>query len=93
MKKRPSYGIPHEDARSICGAKTQPDGTPCRSPPEPGRSRCRLHGGAPGSGPPLGNKNAYKNGMHTAEMKAERKRIRTLISDSLDFLSQLGDFY
>ena len=42
---------------SQCGAKTRA-GHPCRSHPVTGRRRCRMHGGAPGSGAPLGNRNA-----------------------------------
>jgi len=32
-----------------CGAKTR-SGKPCRSPAVDGKKRCRMHGGAPGSG-------------------------------------------
>jgi len=34
---------------SLCGAKTR-GGTPCRLPPVPGKTRCRLHGGLTPSG-------------------------------------------
>jgi len=37
-----------------CGARTR-SGKPCRSPAVRGRRRCRMHGGAPGSGAPRGN--------------------------------------
>ena len=36
-----------------CGAKTRSGGA-CRSPAVHGKKRCRMHGGAPGSGPPKG---------------------------------------
>ena len=36
-----------------CGARTR-NGTACRSPAVRGRHRCRMHGGARGSGGPLG---------------------------------------
>jgi hypothetical protein len=36
-----------------CGAKTR-RGTPCQSPAVRGKRRCRMHGGAPGSGAPFG---------------------------------------
>jgi len=39
-----------------CGAKTRL-GAPCRSPAISGKSRCRMHGGAKGSGAPSGNSN------------------------------------
>jgi hypothetical protein len=45
-----------------CGATTR-SGTPCRSPAVTGRRRCRMHGGAPGSGGPKGRRNGnYKHG-------------------------------
>lgn len=37
---------------SECGAKTRA-GKPCRKPPVKGATRCRLHGGAAGSGAPV----------------------------------------
>ena len=33
-----------------------------------------MHGGAPGSGAPRGNKNALKNGFYTREAIAERRK-------------------
>ena len=53
---------------SRCGAKTR-NGTPCASPAVAGKKRCRMHGGAPGSGAPRGNQNALKDGFHTRAMK------------------------
>jgi glucans biosynthesis protein len=41
-----------------------------------------MHGGAPGSGAPPGNKNALKHGRFTHEALAERKKIRELIRES-----------
>ena len=46
-----------------CGAKTR-SGKPCKSPAVSGKRRCRMHGGAPGSGAPRGNKNALKRGLY-----------------------------
>ena len=43
-----------------------------------GKKRCRMHGGAKGSGAPKGNKNALKHGLHTAEAKAMRQHVREL---------------
>ena len=45
-----------------CGAKTR-SGRPCRSPAVSGKARCRMHGGAAGSGAPRGNQNALKQGI------------------------------
>ena len=44
-----------------CGARTR-SGSPCRSPAVNGKKRCRMHGGAKGSGAPRGNKNALSTG-------------------------------
>jgi hypothetical protein len=50
-----------------CGARTR-SGTPCRSPAVTGRSRCRMHGGAPGSGGPKGRRNGnYKHGRYRGD--------------------------
>jgi uncharacterized protein YjcR len=38
-----------------------------------------MHGGAPGSGAPQGNKNALKDGFYMREAKAERQKIRRLV--------------
>jgi hypothetical protein len=47
-----------------CGAKTR-TGRSCKSPSVHGKKRCRMHGGAMGSGAPRGNKNALKHGRYT----------------------------
>jgi hypothetical protein len=64
-----------------CGAKTR-SGAPCRSPAVTGKRRCRMHGGAKGSGGPkgLGNGN-YKHGRYTAEAIASRRWLRQFIRD------------
>ena len=61
-----------------CGAKTR-KGTPCQAPAVAGKKRCRMHGGAAGSGAPKGNKNALKHGLCTAEEKAFNAHVRDLI--------------
>jgi hypothetical protein len=71
-----------------CGAKTR-SGRPCRSPSVHGRKRCRMHGGAPGSGAPRGNKNALKHGLYTREAIAEHKHIRELVGHSRKLLLQI----
>ena len=63
-----------------CGAKTR-KGTPCQAPAVAGRKRCRMHGGAQGSGAPKGNQNALKHGLYTAEAKALNKHIRQLLRE------------
>jgi hypothetical protein len=61
-----------------CGAKTRSGGW-CRSPAARGKRRCRMHGGAPGSGAPRGNQNACRHGLFTRDAIAERKQIRALL--------------
>jgi hypothetical protein len=59
-----------------CGAKSR-SGKPCKSPAAHGKKRCRMHGGALGSGAPRGNKNALKHGRYTREAIAERAHSGT----------------
>ncbi|HMM93133.1 MAG TPA: HGGxSTG domain-containing protein [Bradyrhizobium sp.] len=61
-----------------CGAKTR-SGCACRSPAVYGKKRCRMHGGAPGSGAPRANRNARKHGLFTRDAIAERRRIRAFV--------------
>lgn len=71
-----------------CGARTR-KGAPCLSPAVCGRARCRMHGGAPGSGAPRGNQNAVTHGFYTADAKAERQGLEALLRRSGE---QLADF-
>ena len=41
-----------------------------------------MHGGAPGSGAPRGNKNALKNALYTREAIEERRQLRALMRQS-----------
>jgi uncharacterized protein YjcR len=52
------------------------------SPAVSGKKRCRMHGGAPGSGAPRGNKNALKHGRFTREAIEERRQLRALLRES-----------
>ena len=76
--RNPFAGLPP------CGAKTRA-GTPCKRPAGP-KGRCYYHGGAPGSGAPKGNKNAWKHGAYSAAARAERIMAGQLIADSLSLL-------
>lgn len=64
----------------ICGAKTRA-GTPCTAQAEEGKRRCRIHGGAKGSGGQLGNKNAFKHGYYTKENIAQRTQIHKMLKE------------
>jgi hypothetical protein len=75
-----------ESAR--CGAKTRL-GQACMSPAVSGKRRCRMHGGAAGSGAPRGNKNALKIGFYRHQAKARRKNIRTLLRHSRDLIQKV----
>ncbi len=61
-----------------CGAKSR-SGKPCMSPAVSGKKRCRMHGGAAGSGAPRGNKNSLKHGHYTREAIEQRRQIQQLI--------------
>jgi len=41
-----------------------------------------MHGGAPGSGAPIGNRNALKHGRYTADAIATRRKIRALLRNA-----------
>jgi hypothetical protein len=64
-----------------CGAKTR-SGKPCMSPAVSGKARCRMHGGAAGSGAPRGNQNALKHGGSTREALEEHRQLRALLRQS-----------
>ena len=70
-----------------CGAKTR-KGAPCQAPAVSGKSRCRMHGGAEGSGAPKGNQNALKQGLYTAEAKALNRHIRELLRDGKKMIEE-----
>jgi hypothetical protein len=66
-----------------CGAYTR-SGEPCRAPAVRDRQRCRMHGGAQGSGGPRGERNGnYKHGHFTQEAVEFRRQIRELIAQML----------
>jgi hypothetical protein len=71
-----------------CGAKTR-SGKPCMSPAVSGKKRCRMHGGAPGSGAPRSNKNALKHGRYTREAFEERRQLRALLRQSRMLIQQI----
>ena len=74
-----------------CQARTR-RGTPCQQPAVGGRKRCRMHGGAEGSGSPPGNRKAFKHGRYTAEAIAKRREVAALIRACRDQLGAMGDW-
>jgi uncharacterized protein YjcR len=71
-----------------CGAKTRTSGA-CRSPAVHGKKRCRMHGGARGSGAPRANQNARKHGLFTKGAIEERRRIRVLLDEARKLLGEM----
>ena len=71
-----------------CGAKTR-SGSPCNAPAVRGKKRCRMHGGAPGSGAPRGNQNALKHGRFTRQALVERRQLRDLLRQSRALIRQM----
>ena len=67
-----------------CRAKTR-RGNSCPQPATP-KGRCRMHGGAAGSGAPSGPRNGnYRHGLRTQEAMAERKMLRAWVKASSRF--------
>jgi len=75
---------------SRCGAQTR-SGLPCRKYPIRWRRRCRLHGGAQGSGARTGNRNALKHGRASTVARAARNAITRLIRESKRTLEEMGE--
>ncbi len=71
-----------------CGAKTRSGGA-CRSPAVHGKKRCRMHGGAQGSGAPRANQNARKHGLFTGDAIAERREIRAVLGEVWKVLEEM----
>jgi len=62
----------------MCGAKTRSGGS-CKNHPVTGKKRCRMHGGAKGSGGQQGNRNAMTHGLFTREARRHRLDIQELL--------------
>ena len=73
-----------------CGAKTR-DGHPCLQAAVNGRARCRMHGGAKGSGGPSGKRNGnYKHGLWTRENQRVRKETGAKVRKLRRLLRQMA---
>jgi hypothetical protein len=92
--QRSGGGLVDERARQADGATREPSpfrlaprclartraGTSCQKAAATAKKRCRMHGGAPGSGAPRGERNGnYRTGLHTSEATAGRRMILALI--------------
>jgi hypothetical protein len=71
-----------------CGATTR-SGVSCQAPAVRGKQRCRMHGGASGTGAPKGNRNALKSGLHTRAMIEQRRAVSALLQRSRQMLGEL----
>jgi hypothetical protein len=83
INRAPDFNAMMASAR--CGARTRAGGS-CRAPATHGKSRCRMHGGAPGSGAPKGNRNARRHGLFTQKAIVERERIGALLGEARKLL-------
>jgi hypothetical protein len=72
-----------------CGAATR-TGRACMSPAVGGMSHCRMHGGAPGSGAPLGNSNAFKHGHYAQAAVDVRRWVRDLARRAHRLAREIG---
>ena len=73
-----------------CGARTRA-GHPCRQAAVTGRARCRMHGGAKGSGGPRGDHNGnFKHGLWTHENLATRRAVRAKVREIRGLLQAIG---
>ena len=76
-RKRNQQPVQFQTARQ-CGAQTK-SGKPCRSPATT-KGRCRLHGGASGSGGPPDKRNGqYRHGERTKAAIAEQQKFSALL--------------
>ncbi len=77
-------------ASARCGARTR-KGAPCQAPAVSGKTRCRMHGGAQGSGAPKGNRNAFKHGLYSRQAIAQRKQVNALIREARRVIEIIDD--
>ena len=68
----------HDNKRAKCLARTRKK-TLCQTTCVKGKKRCRMHGGAKGSGAPKDSKNAFKHGRYSAESIKRRLEVTQLI--------------
>jgi len=55
------------------------------------KAPCRMHGGAIGSGAPIGNRNALRHGHYTAEAIARRRQLSELIKTARTSLAKIEE--
>jgi len=87
-RSRPKY---RSDAGKSALRAKNPLRRSCRSPAVRGKRRCRMHGGAPGSGAPRANQNARQHGRFTSDAIAGRKQIEALLGEARKLLQEMND--
>ncbi|WP_407925529.1 HGGxSTG domain-containing protein [Geminicoccus flavidas] len=71
-----------------CGARTR-QGTACLAPAVRGKKRCRMHGGAKGSGGQSGRANGrYRTGRYTREANEMRQMVTGLLREVLKLVEK-----
>jgi uncharacterized protein YjcR len=78
----PMLASPRCDAKTRCGGA-------CRSPSVHSKKRCRMHGGAQGSGAPRSNQNARKHGLFPGDAIAERRQIQVVLGEARKLLEEM----
>jgi uncharacterized protein YjcR len=71
-----------------CLARTR-KGSSCQSPVVRCKNRCRMHGGAKGSGAPLSNRNAFKHGEYSAVAIRTRQELQALLKQNAEVLRNI----
>ena len=75
-----------------CGARTRAGGE-CKNPVVSGRKRCRMHGGAKGSGAPTGERHGrYKHGRCTKESIARSRETSAELRRLIRLGKSIGFF-
>jgi glucans biosynthesis protein len=82
--------IPPIRRAPACGARTRAGG-PCCAPAVRGKARCRMHGGAAGSGAQTRNRNALKHGYWSEAEAAERRRAAALAQEAARMLEEVAE--
>lgn len=78
----------HKNIEVKCFAKTRKQ-TLCQTPPVKGKKRCRMHGGAIGTGAPFNNRNALKHGYYGTDSIQRRRESSQLLKQVKTMLKEL----
>lgn len=78
-----------QELKITCFAKTR-SGHPCKTATVKGKKRCRMHGGAKGTGAPKGNQNAFKHGRYSREFIENRRAATSRRREWVAFFKEMG---